>query len=53
MKKNHIQIDDVLENINTKLIDRHPHVFNESSQPINAKINWESQKHLEKKGNLG
>ena len=42
-------INDVLEKINTKLIDRHPHVFNESSKPENFKTNWESQKHLEKK----
>ena len=44
------KINDVLENINTKLIDRHPHVFNKSSHSAKiAKINWESQKHLEKK----
>ena len=48
-EKGSYKIDDVLENINTKLIDRHPHVFNESSNPANAKTNWESQKHLEKK----
>ena len=41
-------MNDVLENINTKLIDRHPHVFNESYNPSSAKINWESQKHIEK-----
>ena len=41
-------INDVLENINTKLIDRHPHVFNESYKPSRTKINWESQKHIEK-----
>ena len=41
-------MNDVLENINTKLIDRHPHVFNESYKPSSAKINWESQKHIEK-----
>ncbi len=48
-EKGSYKINDVLENINTKLIDRHPHVFNESYQPTNAKTNWESQKHLEKK----
>ncbi len=47
-EKGSYTINDVLENINTKLIDRHPQVFNESSQPNNAKINWETQKHLEK-----
>ena len=41
-------INDVIENINTKLIDRHPHVFNESYKLSSAKINWESQKHIEK-----
>ena len=30
-EKESYKIDDILENINTKLIDRHPHVFNESS----------------------
>ena len=47
-EKESYKIDDILENINTKLIDRHPHVFNESSKPANAKVNWELQKHLEK-----
>ena len=41
-------ISDILENINTKLVDRHPHVFNETLQLTSDKINWESQKHLEK-----
>ena len=39
----------LIPSINTKLIDRHPHVFNESYKPSRTKINWESQKHLEKK----
>ena len=47
-EKESYKIDDVLENINTKLIDRHPHVFSESSKPANAKTNWERQKYLEK-----
>ena len=47
-EKESYTIKDVLESINTKLIDRHPHVFNESSNPASNKINWESQKHLEK-----
>ncbi len=42
-------INDILENINTKLVDRHPQVFDKTSQSANAKINWESKKHLEKK----
>ena len=48
-EKGSYSINDVLENINTKLIDRHPHVFNESFNPASNKTNWESQKHLEKK----
>ena len=42
-------INDVLENINKKLVERHPHVFNRASHSTVAKVNWESQKHLEKK----
>ena len=41
-------INDILENINTKLVYRHPHIFNQTSRPTSDKINWESQKHLEK-----
>ena len=48
-EKGSYTINDVLENISAKLINRHPHVFNESSKPISSKPNWESQKHLEKK----
>ncbi len=47
-EKGSYTINDVLKNINTKLVDRHPNVFNKSSQLKSAKINWESQKHLEK-----
>ena len=47
-EKGSYSINDVLENINTKLVKRHPHVFNKTAHPKNAKINWESQKHLEK-----
>ena len=48
-EKGSFTFNDVLDNINTKLIDRHPHVFNESSKLASAKADWESQKHLEKK----
>ena len=48
-EKGSYTINDVLESINTKLVDRHPNVFNKSSQSADAKTNWESQKHLEKK----
>ena len=47
-EKGSYTINDVLENINTKLVDRHPHVFNKTSQPRTSNINWESQKYLEK-----
>ena len=47
-EKGSYTINDVLENINTKLVDRHPHVFNKTSQPTTSNINWESQKYLEK-----
>ena len=43
-------INDVIESINKKLINRHPHVFAHLS-PQNSGTtnrNWESQKHLEK-----
>jgi len=43
-------INDVIESINKKLINRHPHVFAHLSQPNSGTTNrnWESQKHLEK-----
>jgi len=47
-EKGSYTMNDVLDNINTKLIDRHPHVFNELPHKTIAKANWESQKHLEK-----
>ena len=47
-EKGSYTINDVLDNINTKLINRHPQVFNKLSKPETAKANWELQKHLEK-----
>ena len=43
-------INDVVESINKKLINRHPHVFHHIAQPNSgtANKNWEAQKHLEK-----
>tara|TARA_Y100001970_G_C14253469_1_gene873445 strand:+ start:490 stop:1260 length:771 start_codon:yes stop_codon:yes gene_type:complete len=41
-------LNDILNNINKKLINRHPHIFNKKSHLINGGKNWESQKHLEK-----
>ena len=42
-------INDVLEDINKKLIDRHPYVFDKKFQMNSQEVNWESKKHLEKK----
>ena len=43
-------INDVVESINKKLINRHPHVFHHIEKPNSgtANKNWEAQKHLEK-----
>ena len=43
-------INDILDNINIKLVNRHPHVFNGSSQSKidTGKQNWEYKKHIEK-----
>ena len=44
-------IADSLENVNKKLIHRHPHVFGDinANNPIEVKKNWEDIKHQEKK----
>ena len=44
------QIIDSLDNINKKLINRHPHVFGDakSEAAFHAKQNWEAEKHKEK-----
>ena len=45
-------INDIIININKKLISRHPHVFSNLSQSnidISKKQNWEYQKHIEKR----
>ena len=43
-------INDVIESINKKLINRHPHVFAHTAQPNSGTTNrnWETQKYLEK-----
>ena len=43
-------INDVIESINKKLINRHPHVFAHMKQSNSGATNknWETQKHLEK-----
>ncbi len=44
------QILDSLENINKKLVRRHPHVFGDANADaaFKAKQNWEEEKHKEK-----
>ncbi len=48
---NKFSIIDSLENVNNKLIKRHPHVFGDlkAKASFDAKQNWESMKHKEKK----
>ncbi len=50
-ENNHFSIGDSLKNINDKLVRRHPHVFGDSKAEaaFQAKQNWESVKHKEKK----
>jgi len=49
-EENTYTINEVIENICKKLINRHPHVFNHSSlkDSTEIKLNWEYQKHMEK-----
>jgi len=49
-EKGFFTINDILDNINIKLVNRHPHVFNDSSQSKidTGKQNWEYEKHIEK-----
>ena len=49
-EKEKFTIYDVLESINKKLINRHPHVFAQIAQPNSGTTNrnWETQKYLEK-----
>jgi ATP diphosphatase len=53
-EENHFSIDDVLERLSTKLIDRHPHVFGDVSAETSADVlrNWEALKAEEKKKRL-
>ena len=41
-------LEDSINNVNKKLINRHPHIFDNSSNKIWEKGNWESQKQKEK-----
>jgi nucleoside triphosphate diphosphatase len=48
-------IDDVLERLSTKLVDRHPHVFGDAKADTSAdvKLNWEALKAEERKKREG
>jgi len=50
-EENHFKINDVLDKINQKLINRHPHVFGNAvvKDSIDVKMNWERIKQQEKK----
>lgn len=50
-EEGHFSIDDVLERLSTKLVDRHPHVFGEVKADTSAEVlrNWEALKAEEKK----
>src|ERR1700675_322348 len=47
-------IDDVLDRLSKKLIDRHPHVFGNATAETSAEVlrNWEALKAEEKKKRL-
>jgi len=47
----HFSVDDVLDRLSTKLVDRHPHVFGDVKADTPAEVlrNWEALKALEKK----
>ncbi|MFY9644761.1 MAG: nucleoside triphosphate pyrophosphohydrolase [Terriglobales bacterium] len=46
----HFSVDDVLERLSNKLVDRHPHVFGDVKADTPAEVlrNWEALKTLEK-----
>ncbi len=48
-------VDDVLDRLSTKLVDRHPHVFGEVKADTSAEVlrNWEALKAEERKKRLG
>jgi MazG family protein len=50
-EEKHFSIDDVLERLSSKLVDRHPHVFGELKADTPAEVlrNWEALKAEEKK----
>src|SRR3954464_5548639 len=50
----HFSIDDVLDRLSNKLVDRHPHVFGNVTAETSAEVlrNWEALKAAEKKKRL-
>ena len=46
----HFNINDSLDNVNEKLVRRHPHVFGDAKadKAFHTKQNWEAEKHKEK-----
>jgi nucleoside triphosphate diphosphatase len=50
-EERHFSIDDVLERLSNKLIDRHPHVFGDAKAETSGDVlrNWQALKAVEKK----
>jgi ATP diphosphatase len=53
-EEGHFSVDDVLDRLSTKLVDRHPHVFGEVKVDTSVEVlrNWEALKAEEKKRRL-
>ena len=53
-EEGHFSVDDVLDRLSSKLVDRHPHVFGEVKADTSAEVlrNWEALKALEKEKRL-
>jgi nucleoside triphosphate diphosphatase len=53
-EEGHFSVDDVLDRLSNKLVDRHPHVFGEVKADTPAEVlrNWEALKAQEKKKRL-
>jgi MazG family protein len=53
-EENFFSIDDVLDRLSSKLVDRHPHVFGDVTAETSAEVlrNWEAIKSEEKKKRL-
>ncbi|MGA2335549.1 MAG: nucleoside triphosphate pyrophosphohydrolase [Terriglobales bacterium] len=53
-EEGHFSVDDVLDRLSNKLVDRHPHVFGDvkADTPVEVLRNWEALKAEEKKKRL-